>query len=48
MLVVPSLYLLIGGLTKPATYVSDMLDKLRAQTGLRPHGERGTQVEPAE
>ncbi|HEY8384476.1 MAG TPA: efflux RND transporter permease subunit [Microvirga sp.] len=48
MLVVPSLYLLIGGLTKPATYVSDMLDKLRAQTGLRPHGERETQVEPAE
>jgi multidrug efflux pump len=40
MLVVPSLYLLIGGLTKPSTYVGDMLEKLRAQTGLRPHGER--------
>jgi multidrug efflux pump len=40
MLVVPSLYLLIGGFTKPSTYVGDMLEKLRAQTGLRPHGER--------
>jgi multidrug efflux pump len=40
VLVVPSLYLLIGGLTKPSTYVGDMLDKLREQTGLRPHGER--------
>jgi multidrug efflux pump len=39
MLVVPSIYLLIGGYTKPATYVSEMLDKLRAQTGQRPHGE---------
>jgi multidrug efflux pump len=39
VLVVPSIYLLIGGFTKPATYVSDMLDKLRAQTGIRAHGE---------
>jgi multidrug efflux pump len=39
MLVVPAIYLLIGGFTKPATYVSDMLDKLRAQTGIRAHGE---------
>jgi multidrug efflux pump len=39
MLVVPSIYLLLGGYTKPATYVGDMLDKLRAQTGQRPHGE---------
>jgi multidrug efflux pump len=39
VLVVPSIYLLIGGFTKPATYVGEMLDKLRAQTGLRPHGE---------
>jgi multidrug efflux pump len=39
VLVVPSIYLLIGGFTKPATYVSEMLDKLRAQTGTRPHGE---------
>jgi len=40
VLVVPSLYLLIGGFTRPSTYVGDMLEKLRAQTGLRPHGER--------
>jgi multidrug efflux pump len=39
VLVVPSIYLLIGGFTKPATYVSEMLDKLRAQTGIRAHGE---------
>ena len=48
VLVVPSIYLLIGGLTKPATYVGDMLEKMRAQTGIRPHGERDTRVEPAE
>ena len=39
MLVVPAIYLLIGGYTKPATYVGEMLDRLRAQTGQRPHGE---------
>jgi len=39
VLVVPAIYLLIGGYTKPATYVGEMLDKLRAQTGQRPHGE---------
>jgi multidrug efflux pump len=39
VLVVPSIYLLIGGYTKPATYVSEMIDKLRAQTGYRAHGE---------
>ncbi|NIX77894.1 efflux RND transporter permease subunit [Microvirga terricola] len=43
VLVVPSIYLLIGGYTKPATYVSDLLDELRAKTGLKPHGE---DVEP--
>ena len=49
MLVVPSLYLLIGGFTKPSTYVGEMLEKLRAQTGLRPHGERKPQAQqPAE
>jgi multidrug efflux pump len=48
VLVVPSIYLLIGGLTKPATYVGDLLEKMRAQTGIRPHGERETRVEPAE
>lgn len=39
MLVVPSIYLLIGGFTKPATYVGDLLAKLRAETGQVPHGE---------
>ncbi|QFU15482.1 efflux RND transporter permease subunit [Microvirga thermotolerans] len=39
VLVVPSIYLLIGGYTRPATYVSDLIETLRAQTGLRPHGE---------
>ena len=39
VLVVPSIYLLIGGFTKPATYVSELLDKLRAETGQLPHGE---------
>jgi multidrug efflux pump len=48
VLVVPSIYLLIGGFTKPATYVSEMLDKLRAQTGIRPHGESSAPTQPAE
>jgi len=39
VLVVPAIYLLIGGYTKPATHVGEMLDRLRAQTGQRPHGE---------
>jgi multidrug efflux pump len=39
VVVVPAIYLLIGGYTKPSTYVSEMLDKLRAQTGQRAHGE---------
>jgi len=43
VLVVPSIYLLIGGYTKPATYVSELIDKLRAQTGQRAHGEDRTQ-----
>jgi multidrug efflux pump len=46
---VPSIYLLIGGFTKPSTHVSEMLDKQRAQTGLRPHGEdRVPPAAPAE
>jgi multidrug efflux pump len=45
MVVVPSLYLLIGGYTKPSSHVSDMLEALRRQTGFRPHGER---EEPAQ
>jgi multidrug efflux pump len=49
MLVVPSLYLLVGGLTKPASHVSELLEKLRVQTGFRPHGERrGPNRQPAE
>jgi len=49
VLVVPSIYLLLGGFTKPATHVSDMLDRLRAQTGLRAHGEdRNPPPAPAE
>ena len=52
MLVVPSIYLLIGGFTKPATYVGEMIDRLRAQTGLRAHGEdlpsRTKEVPPAQ
>lgn len=39
MLVVPAIYLLIGGYTKPATYVSDLLAELREKTGQRAHGE---------
>jgi multidrug efflux pump len=45
MVVVPSLYLLIGGYTKPSSHVGDMLEALRRQTGFRPHGER---EEPAQ
>jgi multidrug efflux pump len=49
VLVVPSIYLLIGGFTRPATYVSEMLDRLRAETGMRPHGEdRTPPAAPAE
>ena len=48
VLVVPAIYLLIGGFTKPATYVSEMLEKLRAQTGQRPHGEKEPPAAPAE
>ena len=42
VLVVPSIYLLLGGFTKPATYVGEMLDRLREgmdQKPARPHGE---------
>jgi multidrug efflux pump len=40
VLVVPSIYLLIGGYTKPATYVSELIEKMRAQTGFAAHGEK--------
>ncbi|MET0427283.1 MAG: efflux RND transporter permease subunit, partial [Microvirga sp.] len=42
VLVVPSIYLLLGGYTKPATYVGEMLDRLREgmdHKPARPHGE---------
>ena len=29
MLVVPSIYLLIGGYTRPANYTADLLDRMR-------------------
>jgi multidrug efflux pump len=48
VLVVPAIYLLIGGFTKPASYVSEMIERLRAQTGQRPHGERAPPAAPAE
>jgi multidrug efflux pump len=48
VLVVPSIYLLIGGFTRPPSYVSEMLDKLREETGLEPHGEEKRPVQPAE
>jgi multidrug efflux pump len=41
VLVVPAIYLLLGGYTKPATHVSELLDKLRGETEkapARPHG----------
>ena len=50
VLVVPSIYLLLGGYTKPATYVGEMLDRLREgmdQKPARPHGEV-TPAHPAE
>jgi len=46
VLVVPAIYLLLGGYTKPATYVSELIDKLREQTGLKAHGEDIGPAEP--
>jgi multidrug efflux pump len=48
VLVVPAIYLLIGGFTKPASYVSEMIERLRVQTGQRPHGEKAPPPTPAE
>jgi len=45
MLMVPSLYLLIGGLSRPSNYVSDLLDRLRAREGAP---ETRSPVQPAE
>ncbi len=39
-LVVPALYLLIAGYSKPSNHVSDMLDRLRAR-----YGEGRTEIE---
>ncbi|WP_112663848.1 efflux RND transporter permease subunit [Microvirga flavescens] len=48
VVVIPAIYLLLGGFTKPSTYVSELLDKLRAETGSTPHGERAPPRQPAE
>jgi multidrug efflux pump len=54
-LVVPSVYLLIGGFSRPANYTANLLDRLRKQEaiagrGHMAHGEHGSShaVEPAE
>jgi len=46
-LVVPSIYLLIGGYTKPANHTEELLDDLRQREGSTPHGE-APRVQPAE
>jgi multidrug efflux pump len=43
-LVVPSLYLLIGGYSRPANYTANLLDRMRQQEEATGHGH----VEPAE
>ncbi|MGO4704963.1 efflux RND transporter permease subunit [Microvirga sp. 2MCAF38] len=48
ILVIPAIYLLLGGFTKPSTYVSELLEKLRAETGSTPHGEHEPRRQPAE
>jgi multidrug efflux pump len=45
MLVVPVALSLIGGLSRPSNYVSDLLDRLRAREVA---AERPTPVQPAE
>jgi multidrug efflux pump len=54
-LVVPSVYLLIGGFSRPANYTANLLDRLRQQEvgagrGHMAHGEasHGHAIEPAE
>jgi multidrug efflux pump len=47
-LVVPSLYLLIGGLTRPANYVGDLLDGMRARYGTGRSEADHAPVHPAE
>ncbi len=38
VLVVPAMYLLIGGFTKPINAVAKMIDRLRTETGIKAHG----------
>jgi hypothetical protein len=45
---VPSLYLLIGGLTRPANYVGDLLDGMRARYGEGRSEADHAPVHPAE
>ena len=47
-LVVPSLYLLIGGLTRPANYVGDLLNGMRARYGTGRSEADHAPVHPAE
>jgi multidrug efflux pump len=48
-LVVPSIYLLIGGYSRPANYTADLLDRLRArERSPDGAGEPGHAPEPAE
>ncbi|HVL72830.1 MAG TPA: efflux RND transporter permease subunit [Beijerinckiaceae bacterium] len=47
-LVVPSIYLLIGGYTRPANYTAELLEKLRLRERPRPHEGHGKALEPAE
>jgi multidrug efflux pump len=44
-LVVPSLYLLIGGFSKPSNHVADLIDRLRASEK-RPDGVRSGEEAP--
>jgi multidrug efflux pump len=50
-LVVPSIYLLIGGYTRPSNYTAELLEKLRLRERPRPHSHEaghGKALEPAE
>jgi multidrug efflux pump len=46
-LVVPAIYLLIGGYTKPANYTEELIDKLREREGEHGHQPHGA-PQPAE
>lgn len=47
ILVVPSIYLLIGGYTKPANHISDLLDRMRAKVS-GPKDQPSAPAHPAE